>query len=215
MIVDEAEGRINYQTATFAVNHLAQPRATFAVNYHLAQSLPWIFGLAILEPVMAFNSSLFTNNWCSFITSSNSNKRTSVCYQLTLDVLWCHLSSSTAASYWKCFHFGGNLEDSILCSPRCFGLDRLFHWAKLLLFLVIPSCPRYHIELHPQNSISLVISLKLLVVQNNEVVIGKAKHHGRFWSWIILSDLELKCLRCLAVFLFVCESPALLFTCLQ
>ena len=48
-------------------------RATFYVNF-----------LSILEPAMAFNSSLFTDNWCSFITSSNSSKRTSVYYQVTL-----------------------------------------------------------------------------------------------------------------------------------
>ena len=33
---------------------------------------------------MAFNSSLFMDTWCSFITSSNSSKRTSVYYQVTL-----------------------------------------------------------------------------------------------------------------------------------
>ena len=48
-------------------------RTTFAVNF-----------LTILEPAMAFNSSLFMDYWCSFITSSNSSKRTSVYYQVTL-----------------------------------------------------------------------------------------------------------------------------------
>ena len=33
---------------------------------------------------MAFNSSLFTDTWCSFITSSNSSETTSVYYQVTL-----------------------------------------------------------------------------------------------------------------------------------